>query len=402
MALGSVKGQTRSIPVLTRILGSITGFPGTPGRNGLSRCIGERCLLGSLRSGGIRFSSATSSAQRKVLHAAFGSGPIGPNFLRWIDPPQNVLVVAKPNDERTLEAAASVIEHVRVAHPTLSVFVESVLGDKLGPCYGKVIGNGPNEFAYNSIDLVICLGGDGTVLHTSSLFSRGPVPPIVGFSLGSLGFLMPFPISRLESVLASILASEAHLLLRMRLECSILDADGSPCERFQGMSAQAMNEVYLHRGRHPHMTVIDAFVDGQRLTEAVADGLIVSTPTGSTAYSLSAGGPIIHPLVQTLVLTPICPRSLSFRTVLLPSEVTIALQISPNSRSPAELSLDGREVQLLESGEILKVKSSPFPVPCVSPSDSSSLHCDQSWVKDINAMLSFNRTFLKRGLPDGG
>lgn len=86
-----------------------------------------------------------------------------------------------------------------------------------------------------------------------------------------------------------------------------------------------MNEVVLHRGRSPHLSMVDVLVDGVHLTETFADGLIVSTPTGSTAYSLSAGGPIIHPLAKALLLTPICPRSLSFRPVVLPdtSEVTI-------------------------------------------------------------------------------
>lgn len=90
---------------------------------------------------------------------------------------------------------------------------------------------------------------------------------------------------------------------------------------------QVMNEVTLHRGRYPHLAAVHCLVDDQYLTECIADGLIVSTPTGSTAYSLSAGGPIVHPSVQSLVLTPICPRSLSFRTVLLPSSSIIQLKV---------------------------------------------------------------------------
>jgi hypothetical protein len=103
-----------------------------------------------------------------------------------------------------------------------------------------------------------------------------------------------------------------------------------------------MNEITLHRGRSPHLNIIDAYVDGQYLTEAVvcqpqlitqqlttfqSDGLIISTPTGSTAYSLSCGGPIVHPSVSSLLLTPICPRSLSFRSVVLPGSSRITLQV---------------------------------------------------------------------------
>ena len=89
-----------------------------------------------------------------------------------------------------------------------------------------------------------------------------------------------------------------------------------------------MNEVALHRGRSPHLNTIDAFVDGQHLTESVSDGLIVSTPTGSTAYSLSAGGPIVHPSLSAIVLTPICPRSLSFRPLVFPATSSITLRVS--------------------------------------------------------------------------
>ena len=88
-----------------------------------------------------------------------------------------------------------------------------------------------------------------------------------------------------------------------------------------------MNEVSLHRGPSPHLNTIDVFVDGQHLTEAVCDGLIVSTPTGSTAYSLSAGGPIVHPSLSAIVLTPICPRSLSFRPLVFPSSSSVTLRV---------------------------------------------------------------------------
>lgn len=129
---------------------------------------------------------------------------------------------------------------------------------------------------------------------------------------------------------------------------------------------QVLNEVALHRGRSPHLTVVDAFVDGQHLTEAVADGLILATPTGSTAYSLSSGGPIAHPAVDCVLLTPIAPRSLSFRTLLLPTTGEVVLRISPTSRNPgSELSIDGREVCVLEPGEYVKVRKSEFPMPCV-------------------------------------
>lgn len=123
----------------------------------------------------------------------------------------------------------------------------------------------------------------------------------------------------------------ASLLLRMRLKCTLHGVDGRRLQAKDGSGRindlTVMNEVNLHRGRYPHLTSIGCFVDGHLITEAVADGLIVASPTGSTAYSLSAGGSIVHPSIQSLLLTPICPRSLSFRPVLLPPNATIQLKV---------------------------------------------------------------------------
>lgn len=206
-------------------------------------------------------------------------------------------------------------------------------------------------------DLVITLGGDGTILHTSSLFNSA-VPPVISFSMGTLGFLLPYrkqeqggcfcpvprpknlhffhfqplDINNYRTALEKLIEKkQVSLLLRMRLKCTLHGADGRRLQAKDGSGRindlTVMNEVNLHRGRYPHLTSIGCFVDGHLITEAVADGLIVASPTGSTAYSLSAGGSIVHPSIQSLLLTPICPRSLSFRPVLLPPNATIQLKV---------------------------------------------------------------------------
>lgn len=142
-------------------------------------------------------------------------------------------------------------------------------------------------------------------------------------------YLNNIEFERHQHVINDMIAGKVGLMMRMRLFCSLHQHNGKRIE-VNGKEVddrQVMNEVTLHRGRYPHLTTIDCFVDEQYLTECVADGLIVSTPTGSTAYSLSAGGPIVHPSVQSMVLTPICPRSLSFRTVLLPPSSNIELKV---------------------------------------------------------------------------
>jgi len=170
-----------------------------------------------------------------------------------------------------------------------------------------------------------------------------------------------------------------------------------------------MNEVALHRGRSPHLNTIDAFVDGQHLTESVSDGLIVSTPTGSTAYSLSAGGPIVHPSLSAIVLTPICPRSLSFRPLVFPATSSVTLRIGERSRAPAGVSMDGQEARVLEPGEAVTVRASPYPIPSINRSSIAEPAYDRGtegagpgkeddWVRDINNLLQYNATFRSKAL----
>ncbi|KAJ9096717.1 hypothetical protein QFC21_004987 [Naganishia friedmannii] len=231
------------------------------------------------------------------------------------------------------------------------------------------------------IDLIITLGGDGTILHLSSLYSTaGAVPPVLSFSMGSLGFLLPFHIEHYRETLKDVFQGTYGVLHRMRLACQVFSSSGEVVDRCSGAGSgwQVMNEVALHRGRYPHLSVVDAFVNGQHLTEAVADGLILATPTGSTAYSLSSGGPIAHPSINSFLLTPIAPRSLSFRTLLLPDNCEVKMQISHKSRASSELSMDGREVCILHPGEYITLRKSAFPIPCIVPKDGKD-----GWVADI-------------------
>jgi len=256
------------------------------------------------------------------------------------------------------------------------------------------------------IDLVVTLGGDGTILHASSLFKVGAVPPVLSFSMGTLGFLLPFHIDDYAKAIDSAFEGGAAVLHRMRLSCEFRSSDGSQIGT-DSEQWQVMNEVALHRGSSPHLNTIDIYVDGQHLTEAVSDGLIVSTPTGSTAYSLSAGGPIVHPSLSAIVLTPICPRSLSFRPLVFPSSSSITLRIGDRSRAAAGLSMDGQISHVLSPGESVTVRASKYPIPCINR--SSIADPDESregvgpgkeddWVRDINNLLQYNATFRSKAL----
>jgi NADH kinase len=165
----------------------------------------------------------------------------------------------------------------------------------------------------------------------------------------------------------------------------------------------AMNEVIIHRGRNPHLTILDVFIGGKFLTSAVADGMIVSTPTGSTAYSLSSGGSIVHPLVSSLLLTPICPRSLSFRPLVLPAHSPISLRLSSKNRADeVEVSIDGvRQETGLTQGMEINVWGEGIRgvdgewrggVPSVVRSGRDG-GPDDHWVGGLNGLLKFNYPF---------
>jgi NADH kinase len=335
------------------------------------------------------------------------------------------LIVKKKSDAKTSKALRGVIEHIRHAHPHMNIVVESESRQEIPEEYNvRFFDPQDRQYLASKIDLVVTLGGDGTILHVSSLFERSDVPPILSFSMGTLGFLMPFHINTFATAFKEVVQSRATLLLRMRLCQTTHNADGSLLARSDGESSEIhlMNEVALHRASSPHMTTMDAFVDGRHLTQSISDGLIIATPTGSTAYSLSAGGPIVHPSVQSILLTPICPRSLSFRPVLLPSDAHVQLRVSEKSRAAAQVSVDGREVQALEPGQYLQVAMSPYPIPCVNRTSphmstrtgqlssteggiASSLppsdRGEDDWAGDINTLLRFNASFSGRGLLGG-
>lgn len=208
----------------------------------------------------------------------------------------------------------------------------------------------------------------------------------------------------------------SKVLLRNRLKVGVFDAAGtristssaddtSDRQGERGGDIHAMNEVIIHRGANPHLAIIEVFVGGRFLTEAVADGMIISTPTGSTAYSLSSGGSIIHPLVNSLLMTPICPRSLSFRPLVLPANTPVTLRLSEKNRGRGlEVSIDGKrsshgvgvgmEVRVL--GEECRTDGGGAckgGVPCVMRGAKVGVEDDDGWVGGLNGLLKFNYPF---------
>jgi len=196
-------------------------------------------------------------------------------------------------------------------------------------------------------EAVVSVGGDGTFLSAARM-SRFSEKPIIGVNLGGLGFLTDISPEELEINLNKIRSGQYHTISRMVLEAGVQRQGDTICK------FNALNDIYINRINTPKLTSISAWCGSDFITDFFADGIIVATPNGSTAYSLSAGGPIVEPAVQAFLLTPICPHSLTERPLILPCDRTIKLVI--NEKNPdLLLSADGLESQRLQTGDEITV-----------------------------------------------
>ncbi len=187
------------------------------------------------------------------------------------------------------------------------------------------------------VDLVIAFGGDGTLLNAASAIAQSPKDtPILGVNLGRLGFLVEVGRADLETALEALLAGRFTTETRLMLSGRVRRAGGTAIERL------ALNDVVVTRGALSRMIELDVAVDGRPVSHVKADGLIVATATGSTAYNLSAGGPIVHPGVDALVLTPIAPHTLTNRPLVLPAAAVVTLRPRFEPQSEVVLTFDGQ------------------------------------------------------------
>jgi NADH kinase len=397
--------------------------------------------------------------------------------LEWPTPLRNVLLVRKENNSKVNAALIEYANHVHSTYPGIAIILEPKAAEELHssfpfPVYTSNYGGSIHY--HDKVDLTTTLGGDGTILRASSLFATAKsVPPILSFSMGTLGFLGEFKVPEYkrafrevymsgapnhtlnpatfeqESATSSSSSSStstitapgwdhtrgkslgasrpARILLRNRLRVGLFDSDGSRLpheppfahardDPARGEDVFALNEVLLHRGASPHLAHITIRMGApgsseqrqRTLTTAIADGVLVSTPTGSTAYSLSSGGAIVHPLVSSILLTPICPRSLSFRPLVLPANGPVTLYIEAASRGEElEVSVDGvRRRERLRAGMEVRVvgeevRSDGAPgardwarggVPIVVRSGGAA-DGEDHWVGGLNSLLKFNYPF---------
>lgn len=385
--------------------------------------------------------------------------------LQWMSKPKRMLVVFKLSHEAR-EAAVRVIDFL--LREGVTVYVEpaqhgavrellfgsnvTCSGESAEAVVGRLLtwtcdpnggsGDGddcgrvqtiPEELG-SMLDVIFTVGGDGTVLWVCSLLGTvASVPPIVAISMGSLGFMTPFSVSRLEHLCSSVTSPdrELPLLLRHRLQCRIVRnsaADshgrgagaangdtaedpagdtaedtaedttrGQPAERtpMHGTSPgpdaiMVLNEVVIDRGMTASLTKLECYIDGNYVTVIQGDGLIVSTPTGSTAYNLAAGGSMVHPAVPCILFTPICPHTLSSRPMVFPEHVVLRLKVPADSREDLSCSFDGKMRTALRPGDSVVVYTCQSPVPMVCHLDAS-----HDFFSSVKEGLDWNRRVVQ-------
>ncbi|KAF3023129.1 hypothetical protein G7054_g3145 [Neopestalotiopsis clavispora] len=446
-----------------------------------------RSNLGMRLSQGLKRGFATTARRLEIRSVDELPGRITPRYnnastssllaLEWPEPPRNVLIVPKLYAPKVIKSAVEFVKHVNAEYPNINFIFEhrvaSTIHDSLPfPIYTSE----PTHFPAK-IDLVATLGGDGTILRAASLFSlHTSVPPILSFSMGTLGFLGEWKFEEYKRAWREVYMSGSRvavsdlqgphtqaangrhgydedtlkngwagfkgrsmgatrtskILLRHRLKVGVYDANGvninehlmptstaalhqplppvPPAVKELSKSGapvipdlHAINELVIHRGPNPHLAIVDVYVGNRFFTEAVADGILISTPTGSTAYSLSAGGTIIHPLTKSMLLTPICARTLSFRHLCLPLNKKVVLKVSKKNRGrELEVSIDGKRragvtigMEIRVTGEVVAPDTTgkwAGGVPCVirSSGQGDEGDDDDGWVVGLNERLKFN------------
>lgn len=232
--------------------------------------------------------------------------------------------------------------------------IESAIAKK-GGAWHKISGFAKMESIPRDIDCGIVLGGDGTLLHAVRDLMDMDIP-LIGVNFGHLGFLADVEADAVEQMVERLMSGDYLVEDRMMLEATVR-RDGK-----EVFTASALNDVVI--GRSGVMTVIDfkLFVNGIRLNSYKADGIIAATPTGSTAYSMSAGGPLVKPSAQLIVMTPVCPHTLNTRSIVLDKDDIIEIEISKSKQRETDESgyvyFDGDMATPLYNGDIIRIRKS--------------------------------------------
>jgi len=205
----------------------------------------------------------------------------------------------------------------------------------------------------NKCDYAIVFGGDGSIISTARNVSKASLP-VIGVNVGKLGFLAEFSVAELKDFFPRLKKGTAPIDKRMMLNCRVF-SDGRGKDRDEKFCSAAINDIFITAGPPFRMIELKILVDGQSLAGCVTDGLIISTPTGSTAYNLSAGGPILSSKIEAVVITPICPHSLSFRPIVINADSTIEV-FGVRVNDGTTISIDGQVSLNLTINDVVRIE----------------------------------------------
>jgi len=255
-------------------------------------------------------------------------------------------IIPNINKDKDLNVTRSIL--LWFANKDAELMLESDIAEKL-----EYKNSGfSREKIYSSSDVVIVLGGDGTLLNIARQSARYDVP-LFGINLGHLGFLAEAEISDMYLSLDKIMEGDYNIEKRMMLEALVEDDENN------GKEFLALNDFSVTKGMTSRMITISTYINDSFFELYSADGVVISSPTGSTAYSLSAGGPIVSPELKVLIITPICPHTIHNRSIVVSEKDEVKIVIG-DENPEVMLSVDGQDSYRLNSGKVVRIRSSSF------------------------------------------
>jgi NAD+ kinase len=260
-------------------------------------------------------------------------------------------IICKPGKKEPLEILEEILPLLR--QKGCETFVDSEAAEAL-----NMDGYSREEIS-SSADVIIVLGGDGTMLHVSRSVAEKGIP-ILGINLGSLGFITEVSRDEIFSAIKKMLEGKCAVEERLMLKASIHRGGQETADY------AVLNDIVINKGVLARINDLEMYINGTYVTTFKADGLIISTPTGSTAYSLSAGGPITYPTLECIVLTPICSHTLTNRPIVLPDDFNIEVVVKTIS-GDVFLTLDGQVGVPLEIGDAIEIKKASFKTKLLVP-----------------------------------
>ncbi len=255
---------------------------------------------------------------------------------------QNAVIVTKPKQAEVARVAGQLIEWFKARNVKASIDPEAAA----------------------KADLAVVVGGDGTLLAAARLLGDRQVP-ILAINHGGLGFLTEVTMEEMYPALERVLSGQFATEERMMVDVAVMRA------KKQVAAYRALNDVVINRGTLSRIVELEARVDGDEVSLFRSDGLIVATPTGSTAYNLSAGGPIIFPTMSAMVLTPICSHTLTNRPIVLSADVRIDITLQSSQEEEVHVTVDGQVGLKLQPGDILTIVKSKVAVKLIAPVDKN-------------------------------